>query len=450
MTLQEILSNNTFVLLIAPNEQLSDISTELGGLLFGLRNFRAFEHPGSQYTVIGVTDANPAESIMFKQISALMKGRSDPNIFIYRPAFELINGVWAPAKVERVVEVLTPANPAPTPILSLAELVKSQSPVLVIIPNTLVCIDIANWFDTVVCDYLPIGNLMFNFVLGRKTDELNPVNLTENLRKDIKEHGLALRHLKTFPVYLTPADKWEPKRLEGEELETFYHGHFSVGFMHRLEKPEENPILDDVLNGMPVQVIMPIGVHSDFINWLHKHTKGLRKIHDLSRFYGDMTNRHAVVLLADGNNVKTMLAIAVYDTAILSGGVRSLQIPEAFYLPALIWSELKRLSADELTDFFYNDLGVNIMTGEFVYPAPVTNDNVNHPAHYTAGKIETIDFIEGKGFNYRIGNVIKYVSRHDKKYSDPEKQLEDLKKAAWYLEREIKAREDALLSRGNG
>ena len=59
-------------------------------------------------------------------------------------------------------------------------------------------------------------------------------------------------------------------------------------------------------------------------------------------------------------------------------------------------------------------------------------DNVNHPQHY-GGKIETIDFIEdklGAGFvPYCLGNVIKYISRYDKKG----KPLEDLEKAAVYL-----------------
>ena len=70
----------------------------------------------------------------------------------------------------------------------------------------------------------------------------------------------------------------------------------------------------------------------------------------------------------------------------------------------------------------------------------VRDDLVNHPPHYRAGGIETIDFIEAKDLNYRLGNVVKYVSRAGKKASDP---IEDLKKAAWYLEREIAARERA-------
>jgi transcriptional regulator with XRE-family HTH domain len=68
------------------------------------------------------------------------------------------------------------------------------------------------------------------------------------------------------------------------------------------------------------------------------------------------------------------------------------------------------------------------------------DDNVNHPPHYRAGGIETIDFIEAKDLNYRLGNVVKYVSRAGKKNTDP---IEDLKKARWYLDREITARERA-------
>lgn len=60
-------------------------------------------------------------------------------------------------------------------------------------------------------------------------------------------------------------------------------------------------------------------------------------------------------------------------------------------------------------------------------------DPVNHPAHYKVGGIETIDFIEAKKLNYRLGNVIKYLTRADYKGN----KLEDLKKAQWYLEREI-------------
>lgn len=70
------------------------------------------------------------------------------------------------------------------------------------------------------------------------------------------------------------------------------------------------------------------------------------------------------------------------------------------------------------------------------------NDVVNHPAHYTDGKIEVIDFIEGKGLNFHRGNAVKYIVRAGKK--DPGKEVEDLQKAVWYLNREIER-----LRRGN-
>ena len=75
-------------------------------------------------------------------------------------------------------------------------------------------------------------------------------------------------------------------------------------------------------------------------------------------------------------------------------------------------------------------------------------DNVNHPAHYTSGKIEVIDFIEDKELNFNLGNVVKYVSRCGKKKSTGKsleaKALEDLKKAHWYIEREIATREKGM------
>jgi len=60
-------------------------------------------------------------------------------------------------------------------------------------------------------------------------------------------------------------------------------------------------------------------------------------------------------------------------------------------------------------------------------------DPVNNPAHYTVGGIETIDFIEAKKLGYNLGNVIKYLTRADHKGN----KLEDLRKAQWYLTREI-------------
>ena len=70
------------------------------------------------------------------------------------------------------------------------------------------------------------------------------------------------------------------------------------------------------------------------------------------------------------------------------------------------------------------------------------NDPVNHPAHYTTGKIEVIDYIEDQKLPYHLGNAVKYISRAGKK--DKDKTVEDLKKAVWYIQRYI-----GLISRGN-
>ena len=65
----------------------------------------------------------------------------------------------------------------------------------------------------------------------------------------------------------------------------------------------------------------------------------------------------------------------------------------------------------------------------------IMNDIVNHPSHYTYGKIEVIDAIEAWGLNFHRGNAVKYIARAGKK--DPTKEIEDLKKAEWYIHREI-------------
>jgi hypothetical protein len=61
------------------------------------------------------------------------------------------------------------------------------------------------------------------------------------------------------------------------------------------------------------------------------------------------------------------------------------------------------------------------------------HDDVNHPKHYTEhpSGVECITITEHMGFN--LGNAIKYIWRADLK-SDT---IEDLRKARWYIEREI-------------
>ncbi len=68
-----------------------------------------------------------------------------------------------------------------------------------------------------------------------------------------------------------------------------------------------------------------------------------------------------------------------------------------------------------------------------------SRDPVNHPPHYTTGGVEVIDAIEAWKLCFHLGNVVKYVARAEHKG----KQLEDLKKAPWYLNRKIEQLEKA-------
>ena len=60
---------------------------------------------------------------------------------------------------------------------------------------------------------------------------------------------------------------------------------------------------------------------------------------------------------------------------------------------------------------------------------------VNHPSHYNDGKIEVIEFIEDKKLGFHLGNAVKYIARAGKK--DPNKTIQDLEKAIWYINRQI-------------
>lgn len=62
---------------------------------------------------------------------------------------------------------------------------------------------------------------------------------------------------------------------------------------------------------------------------------------------------------------------------------------------------------------------------------------VSHPLHYNAGKYEVIDIIEGNnwGEGFNRGNAVKYILRAGIK--NPDKEIEDLEKARWYIDREI-------------
>lgn len=78
-------------------------------------------------------------------------------------------------------------------------------------------------------------------------------------------------------------------------------------------------------------------------------------------------------------------------------------------------------------------------------PTKAENDSVNHPKHYTShpSGVECIEITEH--YNFCVGNAIKYLWRQGLKDDaglDPAaKQIEDLRKAIWYIERQIKGLE---------
>ena len=80
------------------------------------------------------------------------------------------------------------------------------------------------------------------------------------------------------------------------------------------------------------------------------------------------------------------------------------------------------------------------------YIDPVVGHNaVENPSHYCGTKYQAIDFIEDQGLGYCLGNVTKYVCRAGKKYpGDKQKELQDLKKAQWYLNRRIEEHENGI------
>ena len=74
---------------------------------------------------------------------------------------------------------------------------------------------------------------------------------------------------------------------------------------------------------------------------------------------------------------------------------------------------------------------------EIIYQSkPIVNDSINHPKHYTShpSGIETIQITRHMNFNR--GNAVKYLMRAGLK--DPDKEVEDLQKAVWYIQDEIK------------
>ena len=71
---------------------------------------------------------------------------------------------------------------------------------------------------------------------------------------------------------------------------------------------------------------------------------------------------------------------------------------------------------------------------EYIENNKTKHEAINHPDYYKGNGIEAIDVIEAWGLDFCLGNTVKYIARCGKK---SDKVVEDLKKASWYLNREI-------------
>jgi len=98
------------------------------------------------------------------------------------------------------------------------------------------------------------------------------------------------------------------------------------------------------------------------------------------------------------------------------------------------WRELcEKAMRDVEWERAWKNLTPTTKSADPVRPEPNT---VDHPRHYNVGKIEAITVIEDWNLNFNLGNTLKYLARCDHK-GNP---VEDLKKALWYLQRELDRR----------
>ncbi|HAB0280224.1 TPA_asm: DUF3310 domain-containing protein [Listeria monocytogenes] len=113
-------------------------------------------------------------------------------------------------------------------------------------------------------------------------------------------------------------------------------------------------------------------------------------------------------------------------------GVSCGSLSYAKYLHPNIPIEKYKVKQDEVAKWFYNTANaMKAFASNGVSMKNENNDKVNNPAHYTAGGIETLDYIKAKVKDYpsyAVGNILKYVSRYEHK-----NDIEDLKKAQFYL-----------------
>lgn len=131
-----------------------------------------------------------------------------------------------------------------------------------------------------------------------------------------------------------------------------------------------------------------------------------------------------------------------YDSALFvdEEGVSWGSLSYAKYLHTNTPIEKYKVKQDEVAKWFRGATNaMKAFSSNGVSMKNENDDKVNNPAHYTAGGIETLDYIKAKVSDYpsyAVGNIVKYVSRYEHKNG-----IEDLKKAQFYLNDLIKEME---------
>lgn len=118
---------------------------------------------------------------------------------------------------------------------------------------------------------------------------------------------------------------------------------------------------------------------------------------------------------------------------VLSGGGRWRSPGTEGVVSRLIGSTYRDYNVLFTTPDEDGDLDLSFDGSELELVTETEEDVVNHPKHYTAFGAEVIDITEH--LNFCRGNAVKYIARAGLK--DPDKELEDLEKGLWYLNREI-------------
>lgn len=110
------------------------------------------------------------------------------------------------------------------------------------------------------------------------------------------------------------------------------------------------------------------------------------------------------------------------------GRIGPLTQPEGFDYYEWMMESLGYASNKAIRDYLKNTQEISISKLKEI------RDTIDHPPHYTQGKIEVWDFIIDQGLDFLLGNVIKYVCRAGRKGN----RLEDLRKAEAYIRKAIK------------